>query len=180
MDTTLNFFARNWWLVLLRGIAAIVFGLMAFVWPVLTLSVLVILFGAYILADGVFSTIDAIRLRNEVDKWWLGLLDGLLGIVAGGLMLFMPGITALVMLVFLAAWSILGGALRILLAVQLRKEIEGEWLLVVSGLLSIAFGVAIVALPHAGLVSIAWIIGFWAIAFGVLFILLSLRLRRAV
>lgn len=178
METTLNFLARNWWIVLLRGIAAIIFGLAAFVWPGLTLTVLVMLFGAFILVDGVFGTVDAIRYRKTLGNWWYWLLDGILGIVAGGVMLLMPGISAFVLLVFVAAWSVLGGALRIFAAIQLRKKIDGEWFLGLSGLLSIVFGVAIVALPHAGLVSIAWIIGFWAVAFGVLFILLSLRLRR--
>lgn len=178
METTLNFLARNWWIVLLRGIAAIIFGLAAFVWPGLTLTVLVMLFGAFILVDGVLGTVDAIRYRKSLGNWWYWLLDGILGIVAGGVMLLMPGISAFVLLVFVAAWSVLGGALRIFAAIQLRKKIDGEWFLGLSGLLSIVFGVAIVALPHAGLVSIAWIIGFWAVAFGVVFILLSLRLRR--
>ena len=179
MDRALNSLARNWWIVLLRGIAAIVFGLAAFAWPGLTLAVLVIMFGAYILVDGICGTIDAIRCRNELDNWWSGLFDGILGIIAGGVMLFMPGVSAFVLLLFVAAWSIIGGGLRIFAAIQLRKQIEGEWILIVSGLLSIVFGVAIFALPHAGLVSIAWIIGFWALAFGVLFVLLSLRLRKA-
>ena len=94
-------------------------------------------------------------------------------------MLFMPGLSAFVLLIFIAAWSVLGGALRIFAAIQLRKKIDGDWFLALSGVLSILFGVAIVALPYAGLVSIAWIIGFWAIAFGVMFVLLSRRLRRA-
>jgi uncharacterized membrane protein HdeD (DUF308 family) len=179
MKTTLDFFARNWWVLLLRGIAAIVFGLAAFVWPGLTLAVLVIMFGAYIFVDGVFGTIDAIRYRKDMDNWWFWLLDGILGILAGAVMLLMPGVSAFVLLVFVAAWAILGGAIRIFAAIQLRKQISGEWILIASGLLSIAFGVAIVALPHAGLVSIAWIIGFWALAFGVLFVLLAFRLRNA-
>lgn len=87
--------------------------------------------------------------------------------------------SAFALLIVVAVWAILGGALRIFAAIQLRKQIEGEWILIVSGLLSIAFGVAIIALPHAGLVSIAWIIGFWALAFGVLFVLLAFRLRKA-
>lgn len=178
METTINHLAKNWWVVLLRGIVAIAFGVTAFIWPGLTLAVLVVMLGAFILVDGVFGMIDGIRLRNGIETWWVRLLDGILGIVAGGIMLFMPGLSAFVLLIFIAAWSVLGGVLRVIAAIQLRKEIDGEWFLGLSGALSILFGVAIVALPHAGLVSIAWIIGFWAVAFGVAFVLLSLRLRR--
>ncbi len=179
MDNTLDFLARNWWILLMRGIAAILFGIAAFAWPGLTLSVLVIIFGAYILADGLIGVIDAIRYRDQMDNWWFWLLEGVLGIVVGVLTLFMPGITALILLGFVAAWSILGGILRIVAAIQLRKKIKGEWFMILSGVLSILFGVAIIALPHAGLLSIAWIIGFWAIAIGVVFVLLAFRLRNA-
>lgn len=178
MEKTMDFLARNWWIVLLRGIAAIVFGLAAFAWPGLTLAVLVIMFGAFCLVDGIFSTIDAITFRKERDDWKFGLFDGVLGIIVGGLMLLMPGISAFALLLLVAAWAIFGGILRIMAAIRLRKQIEGEWFLVLSGLLSIVFGVAIAALPHAGLVSIAWIIGFWALVFGAMFIFLALRLRK--
>ncbi|MCX7564991.1 HdeD family acid-resistance protein [Sulfitobacter sp. F26169L] len=179
MENAMNFLTRNWWLLLLRGIAAILFGLATFVWPGLTISVLIIMFGAYILLDGIIGVVDALRYREGVDNWWFWLFESILGIVVGLLTLFMPGITALVLLMFVAAWSILGGVLRIVAAIQLRKKIEGEWIMVLSGVLSIVFGVAIIALPHAGLVSIAWLIGFWAIAFGILFIMLAFRLRKA-
>lgn len=180
MEDALKLMARNWWILLVRGLAAILFGITAIVWPALSLSVMVMLFGAYILVDGVFSMFDAIRARNSVDNWWLWLLEGLLGVAMGLLTLFMPGITALLLLAFVAVWSILGGVLRIATAIQLRKKIQGEWVLIFSGVLSILFGIAIVALPHAGLVSIAWLIGFWAIVFGVVFVLLAFRLRKAV
>lgn len=178
MDRTLNYLAGNWWVVLLRGLAAIVFGILAFMWPGLTLAVLVIMFGAFIFVDGIFGTIDAIKHRKELDNWWFWLLDGIVGVLAGAVMLFMPGISAVVLLFFIAAWSIVGGVMRIFAAIQLRKHITGEWLLVLSGVLSIVFGIAIVAVPHAGLVSIAWIIGIWALAFGILFVMLAFRLRK--
>lgn len=179
MQDAMNFLSRNWWLLLLRGIAAIAFGLATFAWPGLTLSVLIMFFGAYILFDGIVGVIDALRYRDGVDNWWFWLLESILGVVVGLLTLLMPGVTAFVLLVFIAAWSILGGLFRIIAAIQLRKKIDGEWLMVLSGLLSVLFGVAIIALPHAGLVSIAWLIGFWAIAFGILFVLLAFKLRKA-
>lgn len=179
MDTPLTFLARNWWVVLARGVVAILFGLAAFAWPGLTVAALILMLGAFVLADGIIGTIDAIRYRNEMENWWFWLLDGIVGIIAGALMLFMPGITAVLLLGFVAAWAVLGGILRIVAAIQLRKKIEGEWFMIASGALSIVFGVALIAVPNAGLMSIAWLIGFWAIAFGVLFVLLSFRLRTA-
>lgn len=179
MDTLLEMIARNWWVFLLRGVAAILFGLAAFFWPELSIAVLVLMFGAFILVDGVFGLIDALRQRGS-DRWGYLALESALGIVVGALTLVMPGVTAFVLLVSVAAWSILGGALRIAAAINLRKHIEGEWFLILSGVLSVFFGLAILILPHAGLVSIAWIIGFWAIAFGTLFVLSGVRLRKIV
>ncbi|WP_108482027.1 HdeD family acid-resistance protein [Oceaniglobus ichthyenteri] len=178
MDNTLKSLARNWWVLLVRGIAAILFGVSAFIWPGLTLSVLVLLFGAFVLADGLIGVVDAVRSRGESENWWLALIEGVLGIIVGLLALFMPGTTAFVLLAFVAVWSIIGGLLRIVAAIQLRKMIEGEWMLILSGLISVLFGIAILVLPHAGLVSIAWLIGFWAVAFGFLFVLLAFRLRK--
>ncbi|WP_241962916.1 HdeD family acid-resistance protein [Thalassorhabdomicrobium marinisediminis] len=179
MKEALEFLQRNWWLLLLRGLAAIAFGVAAFVWPGLTLSLLVMLFGAYILFDGIVGTVDAIRYRDQMDNWLFWLFEGVLGIVVGLLMLFMPAVTAFFLVILIAVWSILGGVLRIVAAVQLRKKIEGEWLLILSGVLSILFGIAVIALPYAGLVSIAWLIGFWAVVFGILFVVLAFRLRKA-
>ncbi|WP_289042660.1 HdeD family acid-resistance protein [uncultured Aliiroseovarius sp.] len=179
MDPALEFMSRNWRGLLVRGLIAIAFGITAFVWPALTLAVLVLIFGAFILFDGIVGAIDALLNRDQMENWWLWLLEGVLGIVVGAFTLLMPGITALFLLGLVAAWSILGGILRIIAAIQLRKTIDGEWVLIASGLLSVVFGVAIIALPHAGLVSIAWIIGFWAVAFGILFVLLAFRLRKA-
>lgn len=178
METALKFMARNWWILLLRGVAAILFGISAFVWPGLTLSVLVILLGAYLLFDGVIGTIDAIRYREDKDNWVFWLLDGIIGIIAGGLMLFLPGASALVLLILIASWAIVGGVLRIIVAFQLRKKIDGEWLMAASGVLSILFGILLIAVPNAGLVSIAWLIGFWALILGVVFVMLAFRLRK--
>ena len=174
----MNFLERNWWVPLVRGIAAILFGIAAFVWPGLTVAALVLLFGAYVLVDGVFGVIDSIRYRNRIANWGWWLLDGVLGIVVGALTLFMPGVSAFVLLMFIAGWAIVGGVLRIVAAIQLRKRIEGEWLLVLSGVLSVLFGVLLVVLPGAGILSLVWLIGFWAVLFGVTLIALAFRLRR--
>lgn len=177
-DDPMNFLERNWWVPLVRGIAAVLFGLAAFVWPGLTVAVLMLLFGAYVLVDGVFGVIDSIRYRNRIDNWGWWLLDGVLGIVVGALTLFMPGVSAFVLLMVIAGWAIVGGVLRIVAAIQLRKRIEGEWLLILSGVLSVLFGVLLVALPGAGILSLVWLIGFWAVLLGMTLIALAFRLRR--
>ena len=179
MSEPMNFLERNWWLPLVRGIAAILFGIAAFVWPGLTLAMLVLLFGAYTLVDGIFGVVDSIRYRDRISNWGLWLLEGILGIAVGVLTLFLPGVTAFVLLMLVAVWAIAGGVLRIVAAIQLRKQIEGEWLLGLSGVLSILFGVLLVMVPAAGTLSLVWLIGAWAIVFGIILTVLAFRLRRA-
>lgn len=179
MGTYMTFLERNWWLLALRGVAAILFGVIAFALPGMTLAILVLMFGAYVLADGVIAIIDSIRYRDQLKNWWLWLLEGVLGVVFGVLTLFMPGVTAYILLMFIAAWAIIGGVLRIGAAIHLRKEIEGEWLLALGGVVSIVFGVLLVVMPGAGILSLMWLIGIWAVLFGVVFIFLALRLRKA-
>ncbi len=178
MYDMLDYLQRSWWIFLLRGIAAIGFGIMAFVWPGLTLAVLVIFFGVFVLVDGVFGLIDAVRHRDRMGRVWPLVLESALGIVVGLLTLFWPGITVLVLLMFIAAWAVAGGLLRIILAFQIRHEITGEWVLIASGLLSILFGGLLIALPQAGVITLAWLIGFFAVAFGILFVWLAFHLRR--
>lgn len=178
MNELTKMISQYWWLLALRGVLAILFGLAAIIWPSLTLAVLVMFFGAYILFDGIIGIVNAIRYRNSLSNWWLLLLEGVIGVLLGGITLFMPGVTAYVLLIFVATWSIIGGVLRIGAAIRLRDHIEGEWFLAAGGVLSILFGVLLIAVPHAGILSLAWLIGFWAIAFGFFFILLALRLRK--
>lgn len=178
MQDYMSFLERNWWLLLVRGIAAVLFGIAAFAWPGLTVAVLVLMFGAYVLVDGILGIVDSIRYRDRLNRWWLWLLDGILGLVVGGLMLFMPGVSAFVLLMFIAGWAIVGGVLRIIAAIQLRRKIEGEWLLGLGGVLSVLFGGLLIAMPGTGIVSLVWLIGIWAVAFGVIFIMLAFRLRK--
>ena len=170
--------SRNWWLVALRGLAAIVFGVLAFVWPAITLWALVLLFGAYMLVDGIFAIVAAVRAAGREARWWLLLIEGVLGVLAGLVAAFWPGLTALALLYFIAAWAIVSGILEIAGAIRLRREIEGEWALGLSGALSLLFGVLLVVIPApAGLLSLVWLIGAYALAFGVLLLVLSFRLR---
>jgi len=169
--------ARNWWALLIRGVLAVVFGVIAFVNPGITLAALVLLFAAYSLVDGVFSIIAGLRAAQRHERWWPFAIEGLLSIVVGVIAFAMPAATAFALLMLASAWSIVTGLFRIAAAIRLRREIQGEWLLVLNGVLSVAFGVVIALFPGAGLVTLMWLVGFYAIAFGVILIALAFRLR---
>ncbi len=171
---------RNWWVVVLRGMIAIIYGLMALVWPGLTIEILVLFFGAYMLMDGVFAIIAALTNRAGHDSWWVLLLEGLLGIGAGLITFFNPGLATLVLVFVISFWAIVTGALEIVAAIRLRKEIQGEWLLALSGILSLALGVLLLIFPTAGALTVAWIIGWYAIFFGAMLLGLGFRLRKQV
>ena len=175
----LSALAENWWLLLLRGIAAIVFGILAFVWPGITLLSLTLLWGAYALADGVLALWAAISGKGAeiTPRWWLAVV-GIAGILAGLLTFGLPGTAMQVLLIFISSWAIVIGAMQIWGAIQLRKEIEGEWLLIVSGLLSIAYGIILIVQPAAGALALVWLIGWYAILLGVDYVALAVRLRK--
>lgn len=169
--------AQNWWVLALRGVAGILFGLGAFVWPGITIAALVLLFGAYVLVDGIFAVAAGVRMRGQLDRWWLVVLEGIAGIVLGVLTFRSPDITVLVLVSFVAAWSIITGVLEIATAVRMRMLIANEWLLGVSGIVSIIFGVLLIALPGPGTLALVWLIGSYALIFGVLMLLFAFRLR---
>lgn len=173
----LTILARNWWVLALRGVLAIIFGILAFVWPSITLLTLIYLFGAYVLVDGIFAVISGIRSHGQNERWWAALLEGVLGIIVGVLTFIWPIATGLVLLYFIAAWAILTGIFEIVAAIQMRRVISGEWLMVLSGIASIALGVLLVLFPGAGALGLIWLIGAYAVVFGILFIILAFRLR---
>lgn len=168
---------RNWGWIVVRGGAAVIFGVLAFLWPAMTLAVLVLLWGAYALADGVLALLAAVRVRERGKPFWALLIVGVLGIVAGILTFFWPGITALVLLAFIAAWALAMGVFQIVAAIRLRKVIENEWLLALSGVLSVIFGALMLWRPGAGALAVVWIVASYAIVFGVLLIALGFRLK---
>jgi uncharacterized membrane protein HdeD (DUF308 family) len=172
----LDSLARNWWAVALRGLAGILFGIITFVSPAISLAALVLLFGAYAFADGVLSIVSAVR-RRGADRWWLLLLQGIVGIAAGVVTWLWPGITAITLLFVIAAWALAGGALQVAAAIRLRKVITGEWLLGLSGVLSIALGVLLVAFPGPGALALVIWIGAYAFVFGILLMVLGFKLR---
>jgi uncharacterized membrane protein HdeD (DUF308 family) len=169
--------ARNWWLILLRGICAIVFGVFTFAWPGVTLVTLVLFYGAYALVDGVFALLAAIMGRQPAPRWWLALI-GVFGIAVGLLTWLMPGLTALVLLYYIAVWAIATGVTQIAGAIRLRKEIDNEWILIASGIISVLFGLILIAQPGAGALSVLFVIGVYAIIHGIALIALAFRLRR--
>lgn len=174
----LHALAKGWWLVLLRGIVSILFGVLAFFWPGITLVTLVLLYGAFALVDGVVALVTAFSGRGKpLPTWWL-ILVGIAGIAAGLLTFFWPAITAVVLVLFIGAWSLVHGIFEIIGAIQLRKEIDNEWWLILSGVISVLFGLILLIAPGAGALGLIWAIGAYAIVFGVMWIALSFRLRK--
>ncbi|MBQ1498446.1 HdeD family acid-resistance protein [Sphingomonas sp. NPDC092331] len=170
---------KRWWLFLLRGIVGIAFGILALLWPGLALLTLALVWGAYALVDGAFALAASLSGMRSGDtpRWWLA-LTGLAGIAAGLLTIIWPGITVQVLLLLIAAWAIVTGAMEAAGAIALRKEIEGELFLILAGLVSIGFGVAILAWPVAGAIGLVWLIAWLAILGGAAYVALALRLRK--
>ena len=170
--------ARNWWAIALRGLCALLFGAAIFAWPAISLFALVLMFGVYALLDGVCTMVSTVRSDKREKRWWLFLLQGIAGIIVGIMTFIWPGITALALLYIIAAWAIVTGIFEVVAAVQLRKEIEGEWLLGLSGIASVVFGALLVGFPGAGALAVLWIIGAYSILIGILLMFLAFRLRQ--
>jgi len=169
--------SRSWWMLLLRGILAIVFGVLTWMQPGISLAALVLLFGAYILADGILGVWSGFAGRKDHEDWWVMLLWGLIGIGIGILTLMAPGLTALALLFYIAAWAIATGVLQILAAIRLRKIIRNEWWLILGGLASVVFGALLMASPGAGALAVLWLIAAYAVLFGVVLVILAFRVR---
>lgn len=175
--TVVHTLKLNWWLLALRGLVAVLFGLLAFMWPGATLITLVWLFGAFALVNGILSLVLATKTKGYPKVGSL-ILSGLLGILAGFLAFVMPGITALGLLILIAAWAIVTGVMELVAAVRLRKIIKNEWLLVLAGIASLVFGILLLLQPAAGALVLIWWIGAWALLFGILLMTLAFRMRN--
>jgi uncharacterized membrane protein HdeD (DUF308 family) len=169
--------AKNWWLLLLRGIAAIVFGVLAFAWPGITIVSLVIVYGAYALVDGLFAIYAAIAGGNTAPRWWLAIV-GVAGVLAGIISFVNPVLVGLWLLMLIAAWAIVSGIFEIIGAIRLRKEIDNEWWLILHGVISVLFGLLLFASPASGAVGLIWVIGAYAIVAGVILCALAFRLKK--
>jgi len=172
--------SRSWWLLLVRGLVAIVFGVLTWFQPGISLAALVLLFGAYSMADGILALWTAIAGRKDHEHWWVLLLEGLLGVGIGVLTFIAPNVTALALLFYIAIWAIATGVLEIVAAIRLRKEIQGECLLILAGLASVVFGILLMAQPGAGALALLWLIASYAIVFGVVLVILAFKARRFV
>jgi len=175
----LGLFTKNWWTFTLRGIAAIIFGVIALVWPGATIAALTLVFGCYLLVDGIFAVAAGLATSGQFSRWWTVALEGLAGIVLGLMTLVLPGITAQAIIYLIAAWAVVTGVLEITSAIRLRREMANEIVMILSGLISIVLGIMLFAFPLDGAVSLIWLIGVFSLVFGFSLILLSLRLRRA-
>jgi uncharacterized membrane protein HdeD (DUF308 family) len=174
----LELLSRNWWTLVLRGIAAIVFGLLAWFKPGITLAVLVLFFGVYVLIDGAIALFAAFSKRVPEDSRWLVGLLGALGVLIGVLTLWRPAAAAVALLLYIAAWSLVMGVLQIVAAIRLRKEIEGEFWLGLAGALSIALAVLILVSPGAGALSLIWIIAGFAVLYGITLLMLGIKVKK--
>lgn len=169
--------SQNWWLLVLRGLLAILFGVLAFVWPGITILTLVILFGVYAIIDGLVAVGTGIARTRESARWWTFLVEGLISLAAGAVALLWPGLATLVLLYVIAAWALFTGILEIVTAIRLRHEITNEWMLGLGGLLSVLLGILVFLQPAAGSLAIIWTIASYAVIFGILLIVLGFRLR---
>lgn len=170
--------SQNWWLLVLRGVLGILFGLAAFVWPGITLLTLIVMFGVYAIVDGAVAVGTGLSRTKDSPRWWTFLVEGLLSIGAGVVALLWPGLTTLVLIYMIASWAIFTGILEIVAAIRLRNEITNEWMLALGGLISVALGLLLFFQPAAGSLAIVWIIAAYALIFGILLVILGFRLRN--
>jgi uncharacterized membrane protein HdeD (DUF308 family) len=167
----------HWWVILLRGIVGVIFAVLAFVWPGATLLALIFVWGVYAIVDGAFALYLTYLAVRQQRRWWPYLLEGLIGIGAGVVAFVLPGLTALALLFLIAGWAIVTGVVEIIAAVDLRKQIDNEWLLGLAGVFSIVFGILVALQPDAGAVAVVWTVGAYALVFGITLIALAFRVR---
>ncbi|HXP95046.1 MAG TPA: HdeD family acid-resistance protein [Candidatus Binatia bacterium] len=169
--------AAHWWIPVVRGAFAIVFGLVALFWPGETLLVLIAIFGAFAFVDGIFAIVSAIRYATHHERWGVLLLEGILGIFIGLLTFAAPAAIALFFLYFVAGWAIITGIFEIIAAFRIRQSVGSEIFMIIAGILSIGLGLAFFVFPSAGLIAWIWLIGIYAVFFGALMISFGLRMR---
>jgi uncharacterized membrane protein HdeD (DUF308 family) len=174
----LEFWSRYWWVSVVRGLVAVALGIFAFVWPIATITALVLVFGAVAVADGILAIAAGIAARKLTTDWWVLLVQGFVGIGIGVLTVIYPSITALALVVLVALWAIALGVLQVIAAVKLRRDISGEWWVGLGGVLGIAFGVLLMMNPVVGGIAVVWLIGVFAMLWGVMLIVAGLDLRR--
>lgn len=176
-DRISTLFSRGWRYLLLRGIAAIAFGLLTWFQPGISLTALVLLFGSYAIVDGVLAIWAAVAGHGAEQSWWLLLLGGLISVAAGVLAFTQPHLTALALLFYIAAWAIGTGIVEIVAAIRIRREVHGEWRLILAGAVSVAFGFFLIARPGTGALTVLWLIATYAVALGVILVIFAFKAR---
>jgi uncharacterized membrane protein HdeD (DUF308 family) len=169
---------RFWWAVLLRGIIAIIFGLIALLWAEFATIALVLIFGIYALAEGVILVANSWTNRTTNPRWWVPFIEGLAGITAGFLVFFLTDFAAFVIIYLIAVWALITGILEVITAIRLREEIQNEWALALSGILSVVLGILLIIWPAMGILAVIWAVGLYAVLFGLLMIYLAFKIRR--
>jgi uncharacterized membrane protein HdeD (DUF308 family) len=169
--------AHHWWVFLLRGVVGVAFGLVAFFYPVATLYTFIVFYAVFSIVDGVFAFVSAVRGKENMGpRWWLALI-GILGVVAGLAAYLWPGFTAIALLTLIGIWALVNGVVEIVGAIRLRAEIDNEWLLLIHGILSVLFGLIVLARPSGGALALIWFIAAFALVSGSVLIVLSFRLK---
>lgn len=169
----------QWGLIALRGILGIVFGVLTFIWPIATILSLAIIWGVFVLADGVTALASSWRMYKNGVKWWPYLVFGLVGVLAGLMALLWPGLTALILLYVIAFWAIFGGITQLMAGINMPNKTEGEnhWYLLIGGILGIIFGVLLLFAPLEGALAVVMVIGFYALVTGILALVLAVKLK---
>ena len=171
-------YTKSWWLFIFRGIVAVLFGLAAILLPGITLELLVLLVGAFFFVDGVLAIVGSFGTRKVEERWWVSLLEGIAGVLIGILAIIWPGTTLVAIVFIIAAWALVTGVFEIVAAIRLRKVIKGEWFLGLGGIISVLFGLLLFVSPGTGAVTLVWILGAYAIFFGILLLLLGFKMKK--
>ena len=170
--------ASHWWIWAFRGLVAIVFGVLTFVWPGASIESLVLIFGFYAIMDGIFAVVEAFKRAHTDKRWWALLLEGLAGVVLGAVAVMFPGSVAVAFVYVLGLWAIVTGVLEIIQAIRARHEIQGEGWLILGGVLSVVFGVVVALFPNVGAIALIWLLGGYAIGFGIIMLIMAYNLRK--
>jgi len=172
-----TFYQRSWWSLMIRGVLAVIFGILALAWPTKTLDFLITLFGIFVMVVGLVATIGAIMHRKESENWWLVLIPGLAGIVIGTISIAMPGLTTTVIIYLIAIWALVSGLGQIYSAMKVRKDVEGEWIPILIGVISMVLGIILFAMPRDAAATVMWLVGLFVLVIGILWLIMGLRVR---
>ena len=170
--------AAHWWVPLVRGIVAVIFGAIIFARPLSSVFAFVVLFGAFAFVDGILNIVTALRFAHpERGRWWASLTEGVIGVLIGIVTFFLPGLNAVTLGLLIAAWAVVTGILEIIAALRLRRDVPGEIFLILAGVLSVVVGMWLIVFPVAGLLALTWLIAAYAIVAGIALIVLAFHLR---